>query len=117
MSGSLLRRRTLLVLPAVLLTVSLLEDAVSYKVRQHVHDVHVRVVLLVVLYGAAFAVAGDWVSPRIERFFAVVRSDSRKEGGRAGLLIFYAFAYGALAYAYYVEETRGPAALLPPAWR
>src|SRR3954453_2036163 len=113
MATSFLRRRTLLVLPAVLLTVALIEDVAAFKIRQHVHNAYLRNVIVLVLYGAAFTVAADWISPWLRRLLLTARRDSRRAGGPIGLLLFYAVAYGALYYAYLVEDARGPGALLP----
>jgi hypothetical protein len=111
------RKSTLLVLPAVLLTVNLLEYVATYKARQHVRDVHMLVAINLVLYGVAFAVAADWVSPALVRALTETRRDSRRQGGKTGLLVFYAVVYGLLYAAYYVVEKRGPAALLPASLR
>ena len=113
MATSFLRRRTLLVLPAVLLTVSLVEDVTAFKIREHVHNAYLRNAIVLVLYGAAFTFAADWISPRLRRLLMTARTHSRREGGTVGLLLFYAIAYGALYYAYFVEDARGPGGLLP----
>jgi hypothetical protein len=72
--------------------------------------------MLLVLYGVAFAIGGEWITPWAKRLFLAARKDSRRDG-KIGILLFYLLAYGALYYAYVIEETRGPDALLPPAWR
>jgi hypothetical protein len=117
MANSFWRKRTALILPAVLLTVSLLQDIANYKIREHVRDIHLRTAILVVLYGVGFTIAADWISPWIQRLFTVYRQDSRRQAGKAGIILFYVIGYGALYYAYLVEEMRGPGALLPPSWR
>jgi hypothetical protein len=111
--SSFLRKRTLLVLPAVLLTINLLQDMASCKNRQHVLDVHTRVAITLALVGAAYAVAGDWLSPWLERALTTTRQGSLRHAGTVGLFLFYVVAYGGLYYAYLVDETRGPGALLP----
>lgn len=108
-------KRSAFVLPAVLLMVALVEDLAMYKIRQHVREVRLRTLLDLLLFGAAFAVAADWLSPLLRRMLTRVRAQSRREGGSFGLVVFYALAYGALYYAYLVRETRGLGALLP-AW-
>jgi hypothetical protein len=114
---SILRKRAFLVLPAVLLTINLLEEVATYKARQHVRDVHVRVAISLVLYGLAFAVGAEWVTPWLQRVLTATRRDSRRHAGAMGLFLFYVVVYGALYFAYYIAEHRGPAALLPAALR
>jgi len=117
MSRPLVRTGTALTLPLVLLLVSLLEDIAAYKVRQHIHDVHLRTAIIVLLYGAAFAVAATWLSPLIKRLLTNMRHSSRQGGGTLGLWLFYSAAYAGIYYAYLIVEKRGPAGLLPPSWR
>jgi hypothetical protein len=114
MASSPFSKRTFLILPAVLLTVSLVEDVLAYKVRQHVPDRYLRTAIFVALYGAGFAVAAQWVTPLLQRAFTTARHSSRREGGALGLWIFYGAAYGALYYAYLIVDSKGPAGLLPP---
>jgi hypothetical protein len=114
---SILRKRTILVLPAVLLTINLLEYVATYKARQHVHDVNLRVAINLVLNGLAFAVGAEWITPWLQRVLSATRRDSRRHAGTMGLLLFYVVVYGGLYAAYYVVERRGPAALLPAALR
>jgi hypothetical protein len=114
---SILHKRTIPLLPAVLLTINLLEHVATYKTRQHVSDVHVRVAMSLLLYGLAFAVGAEWVTPRLQRVLTATRSDSRRHAGTVGLFLFYIVIYGALYFAYYVVERHGPAALLPAALR
>jgi hypothetical protein len=62
-----MRGRTLLVMPAVLLTMNLLEEVVTYLTQRHVRDLHVRVAAIVLLNGAAFAIGGEWITPLLTR--------------------------------------------------
>jgi hypothetical protein len=110
-------KRAALVLPAVLLTVNLVETIAAYEVHRRVRDVHVRAAIAIVLYGAAFAVAADWLTPVLKRAVTETHRDTRRQGGAMGLLVFYAVAYGGLYYAYLQLEMHGPAGFLPPAWR
>jgi hypothetical protein len=112
MQKSLLRSRTVLVTPLVLLTVALLEDIVTFKVRQQVRSVGARAAIILVLNGAAFAAAAEWASPLLKRLFAGARSSTRRGLGSLGSWMFYACAYGALYAAYWTIERRGPGGLL-----
>lgn len=105
------------VLPAVLLSVGFLQDVIAYKVRHYVHDVYARVAILVFAYGVAFVVGAEWVSPWIERAFVMARREGKRQWGSLGLALFYGLAYGALYWAYLIEERGGPGALLPSTWR
>jgi hypothetical protein len=111
------RTTTILTLPLVLLTVSLLESIVTYKLRQHVRNVHWRTALALVLYGSALAVASEWVSPAIKNLFVSARKTSRENAGPMGVGLFLAVAYGLIYWAFLVLERHGPSALLPAAWR
>lgn len=111
------RKRVALILPAVLLVVNLVENIVTYKVRQRLPDARLRVAVALLLYGAAFAIAADWVSPWLERSLTRARRDTGRRAGTLGPVIFYAVAYGGLYYAYLLNELHGPASLLPRAWR
>jgi hypothetical protein len=114
---SILNKRTILVLPAVLLTINLLEHVATYKARQHVHDVHVRVAMSLLLYGLAFAAGAEWLTPGLQRVLTTTRRDSHRQAGTVGLFLFYIVIYGGLYFAYYLLERGGPAALLPVALR
>lgn len=117
MSGSPFRSRTALIVPLVLLTVGLLEELITYKARQHVREVRLRVLVILLLNGAAFAAASGWVGPWIRRLLSTARRGSREGAGTFGPWVFYAVAYGALYYAYLVIERSGPGGLLPPSLR
>jgi hypothetical protein len=118
MAKSLPSTGTALTLPLVLLIVSLLQDITTYKVRQHVHDVRLRTAILVVLYGVAFAIAANWLSPFIKRLIVKIRQSSKRGGGALGVWLFFGAAYALIYYAYLVvEKSGGPGSLLPAAWR
>ncbi len=107
----------MLIIPLVLLVVTLLEDIATYKVRQHVQDIYLRAAIILVLTGIGFAVAAGYVGPWLKNLFASARKHSKTGGGKLGIWLFYAAAYGALYYAYLVIERRGAAALLPASLR
>ena len=111
------RKGDALILPGVLLTVALLEEIATYKVRQRVHDVYVRTAIIVAFNGLAFTVAAELVGPWIAQFLAIARRDSHRRGGALGLVLFYGLAYGALYYAYLIDQLHGPGWLLPWALR
>lgn len=117
MTSSPFRSRTALIVPLVLLVVTLLEDIAMYKVRQHVHDIYWRVAIILVLTGVGFAFATGYVGPWLKDMFTRARKSSKWGGGKLGIWVFYALAYGALYYAYLVIERRGPGGLLPASLR
>lgn len=117
MARSFLGARTAPILPLVLLITSLLQDLATYKIRQHVPDLRLRVGIIVVMIGVAYALAADWLGPWIKRLLATARQGSRQGAGALGLWLFYVAAYGAVYWAYLVAERHGPQALLPGAWR
>jgi hypothetical protein len=111
------RKRDALILPGVLLTVALLEEMATYKVRQRVHNPYLRTAIVVAFNGVAFAVASELVGPWIKQLLATARRDSERRAGTLGLFLFYAIAYGALYCAYLVDQVHGPGWLLPTALR
>lgn len=115
MASSTFGPRTALILPMVLLTVALLEEVATHRVRLLVPDVRLRAAIIMALIGVAYAVAASWISPWLKRVLSRVRTRSRRIGG-LGLIAFYAAAYGGLYYAYLVMEARGPGALVPTGW-
>ncbi|HVK77891.1 MAG TPA: hypothetical protein VM734_31510 [Kofleriaceae bacterium] len=104
-------------MPLVVLMVLLLEDVVTYKVRQRVSDVYLRVAIIMALNAFAFTAAAGWLAPWLRDVLSSARKGSRQTAGHAGLWLFYAVAYGALFYAFLVIERHGLAALLPAAVR
>jgi hypothetical protein len=111
------RSSTAFIVPLVLLTVAILEEVVTFKVRQHVRDVHHRAAIILILNGVAFAVAATWIGPGMQRLLARMRRAGSKGAGLVGLWVFYAAAYGGLYWAYLVAEQKGPGGLLPATWR
>jgi len=104
-------------MPLVLLVVLLLEEIATYKVRQHVRDLYLRVAIIVVLNAFAFGFAAGWLAPWIKDLFTRVRRGSLRTGGAIGVWVFYALAYGAVYYAYLVVERHGVRGLLPASLR
>jgi hypothetical protein len=116
MASPLFGTRTALILPLVLVTVALLEEIATHRVRLLVSDLHLRAAIVMALNGVAFAIAAGWISPWIKRMLTSARARTRRAGNIA-LGLFYAVAYGALYYAYVVAEAHGAGGLLPAAWR
>jgi len=110
------RSRTIWIVPLVLLVVTLLEDILTYKVRQHVRDIYARTAVILVLNAFVFGVAAGWLSPRLRSLLKSVRQGSRS-AGTIGLWTFYVLAYGALYDAFLIIERSGTAGLLPASLR
>jgi hypothetical protein len=72
-----------------------------------------RVAILMVLYGVGFSIAAEWLTPWLKRAVTASRRTSHRQGGSAGVWLFFAVTYGLLYYAFYLLETRGAASLLP----
>src|SRR5438105_13672471 len=111
------RWRISLIVPLILLVVALLETIVMYKVRQHVHDVFWRTVIVVVLTGLGFTIAVEWIAPGLAKILRKLRYESASGGGQVGLWIFYGLMYGVVFSTFYIVETYGPAGLLPASLR
>ncbi len=117
MNSLRLGRRSALLLPLVLLTVVIVEELIAYEARQRLPNPYLRTALMLFLYGVGFALAATKLAPWLGRLLARLRRSTRRGGGAAGVGIFYILAYGSLYVVYFIAETRGIAALLPPAWR
>jgi len=117
MSSWPFRGRTVWIVPIVLLVFVLLQEIVTYKVRQHVRDIHVRVAVIVVLNAFAFGFAAGWLTPWLRDLLKSARKRSNLMAGSIGLWTFYLVAYGALFYAFLVLERHGAAGLLPASLR
>lgn len=111
------RLQKALVLPLVLLVVVLLESMASYQITRKVANPHLRVAILMILYGVGFSLAAGWITPWLKRVVVASRRTSHRQGGAAGAWFFFAAAYGLLYWAFYLLQTRGAAALLPAALR
>jgi hypothetical protein len=112
-----LSRSHFLLLPLVLLTIALIEQVASYKLKQHVRDIHLRAGLIMALDGAGFGVAAALIGPWIRTLLVSMRSHSHRSAGSAGPIVFYGLAYAAVYSAYLIVERQGPAGLLPVSWR
>lgn len=113
--GSWFRSRTIWIVPLVLLVVALFEEVLTYKVRQHVRDIHKRAAIILLLNAFAFGIAAGWLAPKLRDLLSRARRESKRSIGAPGVWVFYALGYGALYYAFLVAERAGPAGLLP-AW-
>src|SRR5258705_3646376 len=102
----LARSRTVLVTPLVLLTVALIQEILTYQVRQRVRIVALRVAIILLLNGVAFAAAAEWVSPWIKRILSRARATSRRGIGPVEPWLFYAVAYAGLYFAFWLVEVR-----------
>jgi hypothetical protein len=105
------------IVPIVLLVFVLLQEIVTYKVRQHVREIHLRVALIVLLNAFGFGFAAGWLTPRMRELVKGIRKHSNRMAGTIGLLTFYALSYGALFYAFLILERHGAAGLLPASLR
>ena len=111
------RSRTVWIVPIVLLVFVLVQEIITYKVRQHVREVHLRVAIIVVLNAFGFGFAAGWLTPKLRELLKSARTRTNRIGGRIGLAAFYALSYGALFYAFLILEKHGAAGLLPASLR
>ena len=107
------RSRTFWIIPLVLLVFVLLEEVMTYKVRQHVRDVYARAAVIMLLNAFAFGFAAGWLGPHVRELLKSARTRSNRAAGTIGLWVFYAAAYGAVYLAFLLVERKGPAGLLP----
>jgi hypothetical protein len=115
--GSPFRSRAALIVPLVLLVIALLQDIVTYKVRQHVRDPGTRALIILGLTAFGFVIAAEWIGPWLKSLLSRVRKGSQTTAGEFGIWAFYAACYGAMYWAYVIVEERGVKALLPAKWR
>lgn len=111
------RSRTVWIVPIVLLVFVLLQEIVTYKVRQHFREIHVRVAIILALNAFGFGFAAGWLTPRLRDLLKSARTRSNRMAGKIGLAAFYALAYGALYYAFLILEQHGAAGLIPASFR
>ncbi|HEY6036766.1 MAG TPA: hypothetical protein VIV58_20955 [Kofleriaceae bacterium] len=111
------RSTTVWIVPLVLLVFVLVQEVVTYKVRQHVHDIHARVAMILALNAFGFGFVAGWLTPRLRDVLKSVQKGSNRLGGKVGMVMFYALAYGALYYAFLVLERHGAVGLLPASLR
>lgn len=112
-----LRSRTVWIVPIVLLVFVLLQEVATYKVRNYVHEIHIRVAVILVLNAFGFGFAAGWLAPTLRNLLKGARARSTRVAGKIGLAVFYALAYGALYYGFLVLERGGAAGLLPASFR
>jgi phosphoglycerol transferase MdoB-like AlkP superfamily enzyme len=111
------RSRTVWIVPIVLLVFVLIQEIITYKVRQHVPEIHVRVAVILALNAFGFAFAAGWLTPKLRELLKSARTRSNRLAGKIGLATFYGLAYGALYFAFLVLEQHGPAGLIPASFR
>lgn len=111
------RSRTVWIVPIILLAFVLVQEIVTYKIRQRVHEIHLRVAIIVVLNAFGFGFVAGWLTPKLRELLKSARTRTNRLGGRIGLAIFYALSYGALFYAFLILEKHGAAGLLPASLR
>lgn len=111
------RSRTVWIVPIILLAFVLLQEIVTYKVRQRVHEIHLRVAVIVILNAFVFGFAAGWLTPKLRELLKSARTRTNRMAGTIGLAIFYALSYGALFYAFLTLEKHGAAGLLPASLR
>lgn len=107
------RSRTVWIVPIVLLVFVLLQEIVTYKVRQHVRGLHARAAVILLLNAFAFGFAAGWLTPWLRDLLKGARKRSNLMAGSLGLWTFYVLSYGALFYAFVIIERDGAAGLLP----
>ncbi len=111
------RYQTYFILPITLLLVNILEVMADYKVQQYYHNIHIQTLIMIVLYGAGFALTTTYLAPWIKSLFVKAHKGSRKTGGGTGLLIFYIITFSLMYYLYFTYYAYGAAYLFPPQWR
>jgi hypothetical protein len=110
------RSRIAWTVPLVLCVIALLENVVTYKVHEHIHDPRGRAAIVLALNGIGFGVGAAFIAPGITRLVRQLDRES-SQAGSLFTIAFYALAYGLVFYAYLVQERYGTGALLPASWR
>lgn len=108
-----LGRSHVLILPLVILFVIFVEELCAYQLRQHVEDVHVRTLAIMLLYGPMIAFFTQVVSPRLKRMLVSMRSRSRRSAGRWGTTAFFLAAYALAYWGFLMLEADGPGVFFP----
>src|SRR5437016_614383 len=95
------RSKSTWIVPLVLCVIALLEDIVTFKVREHVRDPSVRAAIILALNGIGFGAGAAFIAPWLA---GVIRRLDREstQAGAWFTLAFYALAYGLVFYMYLV---------------
>ncbi len=100
-----------------LLFINAVEEVVGYKLTRFIRDPYMLTCVLMIMYAAGFTLVASLMIPGTKKTVHKLHNTSRKKGGFAGVVLFYAVLAFVLFKAYYVIYTQGPQYLLPRAWR
>ena len=110
------RSRSFWIVPLVLCVIALLENIVTFKVHEHVHDPRARAAITLALNGIGFGIGAGFIAPALARFLRQLDRES-SQAGTVFTIAFYALVYGLVFYAYLVVELHGAGGLLPASLR
>jgi hypothetical protein len=108
--------RVYYVLPCCLLLLNLVNAIVGY-LAERIEDPWLRTVVVIglVLFGGSLV--AFLIAPAIEHLVRWLQRTSRAQAGGVGEACFLVLLGGGVFWFYYLLCNRGPAALLPEAWR
>lgn len=113
------KQRGMIILPICLLLFNVIEEFVVYFLPKFVKNLYTRTALLIILFAIGFTLIGDFLVPWISGLFEHGHRKSQRQGGMTGVVVFYATAFAAVYFVYYVIYCKpgGIANLIPPEMR
>jgi hypothetical protein len=111
------KQRGMIILPICLLLFNAVEEVTEYILPRFFPDPYVRTGVLIFLFSVGFTVIGDFLAPRIAKFFDRGHKKTQKRAGLPGLFLFYVGIFTLIYILYFIIYTKSPKYLLPMNWR
>ena len=111
------KQRGMIILPICLLLFNAVEEVTEYILPRFFPDPYIRTGVLIFLFSVGFTVIGDFLAPRIAKFFDRGHKKTQKRAGLPGLFLFYVGILSLIYVLYFIIYTKSPKYLLPMNWR
>lgn len=113
------KQRGMVILPICLLLFNIIEEFVVYFLPRFLHNPYTRAAVLILLFAIGFTLIGDFLVPWVSGLFDHGHRKSQRQGGKIGVIIFYAISFAAIYFVYFIIYCKpgGVANLVPAAMR
>jgi len=111
------KQKSMIILPICLLLFKAFEEVVEYKLPEYILNPYLLTAVVIFLCSVGFVIIDDLVTPWIASLIEHGHKNSKKQGGSAGVLVFYIATFIAIFIIYYIMLNKGPQFLLPKEWR